>query len=73
MAVGSFVTHFTLTEEEAEALRSRDTQINKEFFEIMRKAERIIADSRVLMSGEDGPTKAGYVVYQHKPLRLSHS
>ena len=62
MAVGSFVAHFTLTEEEAETLRSRDAQINKKFFEIMRKAERIVADSRVLMSGEDGPTKAGCVL-----------
>lgn len=61
MAVNSFLAHFTLTEEEAESLQSRDTQINGKFFRTMRKAEQIIADSRVLMSGEDGPTKAGYV------------
>lgn len=60
MAVESFLAHFTLTEEEAEALQSRDMQIDKRFFRTMQKAEQIIADSRVLMSGEDGPTKAGY-------------
>lgn len=61
MAVESFLAHFTLTAEEAEALQSRDMQIDKRFFRTMQKAEQIIADSRVLMCGEDGPTKAGYV------------
>ncbi|EJD05807.1 oligomeric complex COG6 [Fomitiporia mediterranea MF3/22] len=59
MAVDSFLAHFTLTEEEADSLRSRDIHIDSKFFRTMRKAERIIDDSRVLMSGEDGATKAG--------------
>ena len=60
MAVDAFLVHFTLTEEESELLQSRDIQINSKFFRTMQKAERIISDSSVLMSGQDGPTKAGY-------------
>lgn len=40
-------------------MQSRDIQIDAQFFRTMQKAEKIIADSRVLMSGEDGATKAG--------------
>lgn len=61
MAIDTFLAHFTLTEEESELLQSRDIQIDGKFFRAMKKAERIIADSSVLMSGQDGPTKAGYV------------
>lgn len=38
-----------------------------QFFETMRKAERIIQDARVLMAGEDGPTKIGSV-FENKML-----
>lgn len=58
-AVESFLAHFTLTEEEADSLLSRDILIDKKFFRAMIKAERIMAESQVLMSGEDGSTKAG--------------
>ncbi|KAL5511670.1 COG6 [Sanghuangporus vaninii] len=58
-AVDAFLSHFTLTEEESDLLQSRNIQIDSIFFRAMQKAERIIADSSVLMSGQDGPTKAG--------------
>ncbi|KAI5122053.1 hypothetical protein M0805_006037 [Coniferiporia weirii] len=58
-AIDSFLAHFVLTQEEAEALQSRDIQIDAQFFRTMRNAERIIANARVLMNGEDGPTRAG--------------
>ena len=59
IAVDRFISQFTLTEEEAESLQSRDIQINSKFFQTMRRAEMIITNARVLMNGEDGPTKAG--------------
>lgn len=58
-----FLHRFTLSNEEAEAITSRDVPIGSRFFEAMNKAERIRNDCRVLMSGEDGPTKAGWVVF----------
>ncbi|KAG2052769.1 oligomeric complex COG6 [Suillus hirtellus] len=54
-----FLNRFTLNDEEAEAITSRDVPIGPRFFEAMNKTERIRNDCRVLMSGEDGPTKAG--------------
>ena len=59
LAVDCFISRFTLTEEEADLLQSRDIQINSQFFRAMRRAELIIKNTRVLMNGEDGPTKAG--------------
>ena len=64
----SFLEHFTLTPEEAEILQSRDIHIGMQFFQIMRKAEIIINDSRVLMSVEGGPSPAGYVDRRFYPL-----
>jgi hypothetical protein len=58
-----FLNRFTLNDEEAEAITSRDVPIGPRFFEAMNKTERIRNDCRVLMSGEDGPTKAGYVAF----------
>ncbi|KAK7473122.1 Golgi transport complex subunit 6 [Stygiomarasmius scandens] len=57
--VSLFLSRFTLTEEEAEAMVSRDVPIGKRFFAAMDKTEKIREDCRVLMAGEDGPTKAG--------------
>ncbi|KAG1863597.1 oligomeric complex COG6 [Suillus subalutaceus] len=54
-----FLNRFTLNDEEAEAITSRDVPIGPRFFEAMNKTEHIRNDCRVLMSGEDGPTKAG--------------
>ncbi|KAI0093990.1 oligomeric complex COG6 [Irpex rosettiformis] len=57
--VTAFLERFTLTSEEIEAIVSREVPVNKRFFKAMDKAERIRDDCRVLMAGEDGPTKAG--------------
>ena len=71
LVIDSFLKHFSLTQEEVEILQSRDVQINAEFFTAMRKAERIIEDSRILMN-EDGPTKAGYTIhYSMQPCLTS--
>lgn len=55
-----FLARFTLSEDEVEAVTSRDVPVGKRFFDAMGKTERIREDCRVLMAGEDGPTKAGY-------------
>jgi conserved oligomeric Golgi complex subunit 6 len=51
---------FTLNSDDIDAIVSRDIPVNKHFFAAMDKAERIQDDCRVLMAGEEGPTKAGY-------------
>ena len=56
-----FLGHFLLTDEEASILQSRDVQVDNRLFQAMSRAEQIIEDARVLMTGEDGSTKAGYV------------
>jgi hypothetical protein len=55
-----FLDRFTLSDEETEAMTSRDVPVGSRFFKAMNNTERIREDCRVLMSGEDGPTKAGY-------------
>ncbi|THH11854.1 hypothetical protein EW145_g400 [Phellinidium pouzarii] len=57
--VNNFLARFTLAQEEAESLQSRDSIIDAQFLRAMHNAEQIIADARLLMTGEDGPTKAG--------------
>ena len=57
-----FLARFTLDEPEVEALTSRDIPIGQRFFDAMDKTERIREDCRVLMAGEDGSTKAGWVL-----------
>ncbi|KAI6039416.1 oligomeric complex COG6-domain-containing protein, partial [Pisolithus marmoratus] len=54
-----FLDRFTLTDDEIEALTSQDVPVGARFFLAMDKTARIRVDCRVLMSGEDGPTKAG--------------
>ncbi|KAG5635825.1 hypothetical protein H0H81_010012 [Sphagnurus paluster] len=57
--VTEFLARFTLNDEEAEVITSRDHPVGQRFFEVMDKTERIRDDCRILMSGEDGPTRAG--------------
>lgn len=71
-AVDSFIIRFSLTEDEINTLQSRDIRVDSDFFRTMRKADRIIQDARVLMSGDDGPTKAGYASLEHENLSSSH-
>ena len=56
-----FLDRFTLSDEEADALTSRDVPVGPRFFAAMDKTQRIRDDCRVLMAGEDGPTRAGCV------------
>lgn len=56
-----FLARFTLNDEEVEAITSRDVTVGPRFFAAVDKTEKIRNDCRVLMSGEDGPTNAGYV------------
>ncbi|KAF8126016.1 oligomeric complex COG6 [Boletus edulis] len=55
----SFLDRFTLNDDEIEAITSREMSLVPRFFSAMNKTERIRSECRVLMSGEDGPTKAG--------------
>jgi len=57
--INLFLARFTLTDSEVEAINSREVPIGRRFFDAMDKTERIREDCRVLMSGEDGSTKAG--------------
>lgn len=59
--VNLFLARFTLTEDEVEAMTSRDVPLGKTFFQAMDKTEQIRDECRVLMAGEEGPTKAGCV------------
>ncbi|KAG5644406.1 hypothetical protein DXG03_008573 [Asterophora parasitica] len=57
--VTAFLDRFTLTDDEVVVITSRDHPVGQRFFEVMDKTERIRDDCRILMAGEDGPTKAG--------------
>jgi len=66
--INLFLTRFTLNDAEVEALTSRDVPVGSQFFEAMDRTEQIREDCRVLMSGEDGSTKAGWVfrIFLHR-------
>ncbi|KAH7102756.1 oligomeric complex COG6 [Auriculariales sp. MPI-PUGE-AT-0066] len=57
--VTSFLQRFTLTDEEMDAILSRDIAVGKKLFNAMDRAERIRDDCRVLLSGEGGDSQAG--------------
>lgn len=59
--ISLFLERFTLSAAELEAITSRDVPVGKRMFDAMDKLERIRQDCRVLMTGEGGETKAGYV------------
>ncbi|EMD38160.1 hypothetical protein CERSUDRAFT_113315 [Gelatoporia subvermispora B] len=54
-----FLARFTLSEDEKEAITSRDVPVGKRFFEAMDRAQKIRDDCRVLLSGADGEPTAG--------------
>ncbi|RDB22992.1 Conserved oligomeric Golgi complex subunit 6 [Hypsizygus marmoreus] len=70
--VTAFLTRFTLNDEEVEAITSRDEPVGERFFAAMDKTERIRDDCRNLMSGEDGPTKAGLDIMASMSSNLEH-
>ncbi|KAF8319876.1 oligomeric complex COG6-domain-containing protein [Amanita rubescens] len=60
-----------LTMEELEVVAGRDVPVGSRFFAAMDKTERIRADCRLLMSGEDGtPTQAGHPSRHKKGMLL---
>ena len=59
--VDLFLARFTLSDEEANALSSSNVPVGPTFFAAMDRAQAIRDDCRVLMVGEDSPSKAGYV------------
>ncbi|KAF8486745.1 oligomeric complex COG6 [Russula emetica] len=54
-----FLARFTLSSNEAEALSSPEIPVGPKFFAAMDRAQAIRDDCRVLMAGEDSPSKAG--------------
>ncbi|KAF6742370.1 oligomeric Golgi complex subunit 6 [Ephemerocybe angulata] len=54
-----FLASFTLSQDEMNAMTSRDVPVGAAFFAAMEKCEKIREDCRVLMAGEEGPTRAG--------------
>ncbi|KAG8970571.1 Golgi transport complex subunit 6 [Tulasnella sp. 419] len=57
--VNLFLSRFTLTEAETESVVSRDVPVGQQVFATMDRVESIRNDCRVLLSGEEGETKAG--------------
>ncbi|KAG8913144.1 Golgi transport complex subunit 6 [Tulasnella sp. 417] len=57
--ISLFLSRFTLTEDETQAVASRDVPVGPQVFAAMDRIEKIRNDCRVLMSGEEGETKAG--------------
>ena len=57
--IALFLSRFTLSAEEKEAIASRDVPVGSRFFAAMDKATKIRDDCRVLMTGDEGDTKAG--------------
>lgn len=56
-----FLERFTLSPNEAEALSLPEIPVGPKFFAAMDRAQSIRDDCRVLMAGEDSPSKAGFV------------
>jgi hypothetical protein len=54
-----FLSRFTLTETETEAITSREIAVDPKLFQAMDRIEKIRVDCTVLLSGEGGGTKAG--------------
>lgn len=59
-AVAAFLSRFTLTEEETEAITSRDIPVGRRVFNAIDRCERIRDDCYLLASAEGGETRAGY-------------
>src|SRR6266404_2916294 len=59
--VDLFLARFTLSDDEANALSSSNVPVGPTFFAAMDRAQKIRDDCRVLMAGEDSPSKAGCV------------
>jgi conserved oligomeric Golgi complex subunit 6 len=59
LIVSLFLTQFTLTEAETEAITSREIPVGKRMFDAMDRTEKIRGSCQILLSGEGGSTNAG--------------
>lgn len=58
-AIAAFLTRFTLTEEENEALTSRDVPVGRRVFNAIDRCEQIRSECIVLSSVDAGETRVG--------------
>ncbi|KAI0253558.1 oligomeric Golgi complex subunit 6 [Lactifluus subvellereus] len=65
-----FLARFTLSDDETNALSSPDVPVGPAFFAAMDRAQAIREDCRVLMAGEDSPSKAGLDIMAVTSTRL---
>ncbi|KAM5532325.1 hypothetical protein V8D89_014004 [Ganoderma adspersum] len=68
-----FLSLFTLSADEKDAITSRDVHIGPRFFEAMDKATKIRDDCRVLMTGDEGDTKAGVDILSATATQLEQA
>jgi conserved oligomeric Golgi complex subunit 6 len=63
-----FLARFTLSADEADALSSPEVPVGPTFFAAVDRAQAIRDDCRVLMAGENSPSKAGSVSSFFNPI-----
>ncbi len=68
-----FLSRFTLNADEKEAIASRDVPVGPRFFAAMDKAAKIRDDCRVLMTGDEGDTKAGIDILSATAIQLEQA
>ncbi|RDX56370.1 oligomeric complex COG6 [Lentinus brumalis] len=68
-----FLSRFTLNADEREAIASRDVPVGPRFFAAMDKAAKIRDDCRVLMTGDEGDTKAGIDILSATATQLEQA
>ncbi|KDQ13474.1 hypothetical protein BOTBODRAFT_111408 [Botryobasidium botryosum FD-172 SS1] len=68
--ISAFLSRFTLTEAETEALTSRDVPVGRRVFDAMDKTARIREDCQVLLSGDGGDDQAGLDIMSMTAERL---
>ena len=61
--ISLFLARFTLSADEASALSSSEVPVGPTFFAAVDRAQAIRDDCRVLMAGEDSPSRAGFVSF----------
>ena len=71
--IALFLSRFTLSAEEKAAISSRDVPVGPRFFAAMDKAEKVRDDCRVLMTGDEGDTKAGADILSATATHLEHA
>ena len=71
--IALFLSRFTLSADEQAAIASRDVPVGPRFFAAMDKASAIRDDCRVLMTGDEGDTKAGSDILSATATHLEHA